>query len=71
MRRYGNAFGVLLTGLAVLLGLALLVRLSWNWSIPGVFGLGPIAFRHALGFVLLGLISAGLFRFGRHFGGRW
>jgi hypothetical protein len=31
-----------------------------------VFGLGPIAFRHALGVLLLGLVSAGLLRLGRH-----
>ena len=66
MRRYGNVFGVLLVGLASLLGVALLVRMAWNWSIPDVFGLGPIAFRHALGFVLLGLISAELLHLGRH-----
>ena len=77
MRRYGNVLGVLLVGLASLLGVALLVRMAWNWSIPDVFGFGPIAFRHALGFVLLGLISAGLLRLGRHrdcsrhFTGRW
>jgi hypothetical protein len=51
--------------------------MAWNWSISDVFGFGPIAFRHALGFVLLGLISAGLLRLGRHrdgwrhFTGRW
>ncbi len=66
MRRYGNVFGVLLVGLASLLGVALLVRLAWNWSIPDVFGLGPIALRHALGVLLLGLASAGLLRLGRH-----
>lgn len=73
MRRYGNVFGMLLVGMASLLGVALLVRLAWNWSIPDVFGLGPIAFRHALGVLLLGLISAGLLRLGRHRDGwrRW
>jgi hypothetical protein len=74
MRRYGNLFGVLLVALAALLGAALLVLMSWNWSIPDVFGFGPIAFRHALGFALLGLISAGLLRLGRHrrrHHGRW
>lgn len=68
MRRYGNMFGVLLTGLALLLGVALLLRMAWYWSIPDVFGFGPIAFRHALGVVLLGLISAGVLRLGRHRG---
>lgn len=77
MRRYGNVFGVLLMGLGLLLGVALLVRMAWDWSIPDVFGLGPIAFRHALGVLLLGLVSVGLLRFGRHrdgwrhFTGRW
>ena len=69
MRRYGNVLGVLLVGLASLLGVALLIRLAWNWSIPGVFGFGPIAFKHALGVVLLGLISAGALLIGRHRGG--
>ena len=68
MRRYGNMFGVLLVGLALLLGVALLVRMAWNWSIPDLLGFGPIAFRHALGVVLLGLISAGVLRLGRHRG---
>ena len=77
MRRYGNVVGVLLVVLASLLGGAMLVRMAWNWSIPDVFGLGPIAFRHALGFLLLGLISAGLLHLGRqrggwrHLTGRW
>ena len=66
MRRYGNMLGILLVGLGVLLGAALLIRLMWNWSIPALFGFGPIAFKYALGFVLLGLISAGLLRLGRH-----
>ncbi len=66
MLRYGNALGVLLVGLALMLGVALLVRMAWNWSIPDVFGLGPIALRHALGVLLLGLVSAGLLRLGRH-----
>jgi hypothetical protein len=34
--------GVLLAGLASLLGVALLVRLAWNWSIPDVFALGRL-----------------------------
>ncbi|MDT3735273.1 MAG: hypothetical protein ROZ00_03495 [Denitratisoma sp.] len=68
MRRYGNMLGVLLTGLALLLGVALLLRMAWNWSIPDVFGFGPIAVRHALGVVLLGVISAGLLRLGRQRG---
>lgn len=77
MRRYGNVLGILLVGLGSLLGVALLVRLMWNWSIPEVFGFGPIAIRHALGFLLLGLLSAGLLRLARHrdgwrhFSGRW
>lgn len=76
MRRYGNVLGLLLAALGALLGAALLVRMTWNWSIPGVFGFGPIAFKHALGFLLLGLVSVGLLlgrhRDGwRHFTGRW
>lgn len=77
MRRYGNVLGILLVGLGALLGMALLIRLMWNWSIPDVFGFGPFAFKHALGFMLLGLLSAGLLRLGRHrdgwrhFSGRW
>lgn len=77
MRRYGNVFGILLAALGTLLGLALMVRLAWNWAIPDVFGLGPIALRHVLGFLLLGLVSAGLLQLGRHrdgwrnFTGRW
>jgi|CXWK01.1.fsa_nt_gi hypothetical protein len=77
MRRYGNVVGVLLVGLGLLLGVALFLRLAWHWSIPDVFGFGPIAFRHALGFMLLGLIPAGLLRLARHrdgwrhFSGRW
>ncbi|MEZ5613627.1 MAG: hypothetical protein R3E35_00270 [Rhodocyclaceae bacterium] len=72
MRRYGNLLGVLLTGLALMLGVALLVRMAWHWSIPDVFGLGPVAFRHLLGLVLLGAVSAGLLRLGRQrFTGRW
>ena len=69
MRRYGNMLGVLLAGLASLLGVALLVRLAWNCSIPDVFGFGPSGFKHALGVVLLGLISAGALLLGRHRGG--
>lgn len=68
MRRYGNVLGILLVGLGTLLGLALFVRMAWNWSIPDIFGFGPIAFKHALGVVLLGLVSAGLLR---HYSGRW
>lgn len=68
MRRYGNVLGILLAALGTMLGLALMLRLAWNWSIPDVFGFGPIAFKHALGMLLLGLISAGLLR---HFSGRW
>ncbi|MBZ0134112.1 MAG: hypothetical protein R3E40_10185 [Rhodocyclaceae bacterium] len=77
MRRYGNVLGILLVGLGSLLGAALLIRLMWNWSIPDVLGFGPIAFKHALGFMLLGLVSAGLLRLARHrdgwrhFSGRW
>ncbi len=70
MRRYGNMFGMLLSGLAVLLGLALLVRLAWHWSIPNLFGLGPVPFRQVLGLLLLGAVSAGLMRLSRH-RGRW
>ncbi len=66
MRRYGNVAGVLLVGLGLLLGVALLIRLAWHWSIPDVFGFGPIAFRHVLGFMLLGLVSAGALRLARH-----
>ena len=69
MRRYGNVLGVLLVGLASLLGVALLIRLAWNWSIPDLFGVGAIAFRHVIGVVLLGLISAGALLIGRHRGG--
>ncbi|CAG0950610.1 hypothetical protein BURC_02411 [Burkholderiaceae bacterium] len=69
MRRYGNVLGVLLVGLASLLGVALLIRLAWNWSIPDLFGFGAIAFRHVIGVVLLGLISAGALLIGRHRGG--
>lgn len=72
MRRYGNMLGVLLVGLALLLGAALVIRQAWHWTIPGVFGLGPIAFKHVLGLLLLSLASAGLLRLGRqHFTGRW
>ena len=77
MRRYGNVLGMLLMGLGLLLGVAMLIRLAWNWSIPELFGFGPIAFKHALGFMLLCLISAALLRLGRHrdgwrhFSGRW
>lgn len=69
MRRYGNVLGLMLVALGTLLGLALFARLAWNWSIPDVFGIGPIAFKHALGVVLLGLISAGLLRLVRHHDG--
>lgn len=68
MRRYGNVFGVLLAGLAALLGAALMLRLAWNWALPDVFGFGPILFRHVLGIVLLGLAAAGLAGLGRHRG---
>lgn len=72
MRRYGNVIGILLAGLALLLGVALLLRQAWDWSIPGVFGFGPIAFRHVLGLILLGVVSLGLLRFGRQrLSGRW
>lgn len=77
MRRYGNVLGLLLAALGALLGAALLVRMAWDWSIPGVFGIGPIAFKHVLGLLLLSAVSAGLFRLGRHrdgwrlFTGRW
>lgn len=66
MRRYGNVLGILLVGLGSLLGVALMFRLMWNWSIPGVFGFGPIAFKHALGLLLIGAILAGLLRLARH-----
>ncbi len=77
MRRYGNVMGLLLAAVGALLGAALLVRMAWDWSIPGVFGLGPFAFKHVLGLVLLSLLAAGLLRLGRHrdgwrhFTGRW
>ena len=60
MRRYGNVLGILLVALGSLLGLALMVRLAWNWSIPGVFGFGPILLRHVLGVALFGLAAVGL-----------
>jgi hypothetical protein len=60
MRRYGNMVGMLLAGLAALLGAALLLRLAWNWMLPEVFGFGPILLRHVLGVALVGLVAAGL-----------
>lgn len=66
MRRYGNMLGVLMAGLALLLGAALMLRMAWNWTLPDLFGFGPILFRHVLGWVLLGLISAVLLAVCRH-----
>jgi hypothetical protein len=71
MRRYGNVMGILLAGLATLLGAALMMRLAWNWALPDVFGFGPILFRHVLGVALLGLVAAGLLGLGRHRGNRF
>lgn len=66
MRRYGNVLGMLLVALGSLLGLALVVRMAWNWALPEVFGIGPILFRHVLGVLVLGLVSAGLLSLYRH-----
>lgn len=65
MRRYGNVVGILLAGLAGLLGAAMMLRMAWNWTLPDVFGFGPIPFRHVLGVVLLGLLMVGLVGIGR------
>ena len=65
MRRYGNMLGVPLVGLALLLGAGIVVRQVWDWTIPGVLGLGPLPFKHLLGLLLLGLAAAGLLHLGR------
>ncbi len=70
MRRYGNVMGILLAGFGTLLGAALMLRLAWNWTLPDVFGVGPILLRHVLGVALLGLAAAGLASLLRHRGNR-
>lgn len=71
MRRYGNVMGILLAGLATLLGAALMMRLAWNWALPDMFGFGPILLRHVLGVALFGLAAAGLASLLRHRGNRF
>ncbi len=64
------ARGVII-GLAFILVFGVLVRLLWNWLMPGVFGLSGITYGQAVGLIVLARIIFGARGMRPGFAGSW
>lgn len=70
MRFCGMMFARLFFAVGFALILAVVVVWLWNWLMPGLFGLGPIAYWQAFGLMILARLILGTFGLGFH-GYRW
>ncbi len=70
-RTAGRVVRGLVIGLAFVLVFGIIVRLLWNWLMPGLFGLREITYGQAVGIIVLARIIFGARGMRPGFGGKW